>query len=173
VKPLALLLISATMVQPAVHRFAVHSPNFRAGGPLPASAEYNGSGCHGSNRAPRLTWSGAPRGLRSYALTVVDPDAPVSGGWVHWVLYNIPRTAAGLTPAVVRASAAGTNSFGFRGYGGPCPPPGDPPHHYVFTVYALSVARLHGAGLTRPALLSAIKGHTLATARLVGTFKRS
>src|SRR5690348_7923475 len=94
----AVLLVAATLMVPlpgvtagaARSPFTISSPDFRPGGPLSVRNEWNGGmGCHGGNVAPRLTWRGVPTGTRSFALTVLDPDAPVPGGFVHWVVYNI------------------------------------------------------------------------------------
>jgi Raf kinase inhibitor-like YbhB/YbcL family protein len=159
----------------ALHPFTLRSPAFVDGGTLPASSEYRGGfGCHGLNRAPLLTWSGVPAGTRSFALAVLDPDAApfIPGGWVHWVVYNIPADAHALSAATLARSTQGTTSFGTRGYGGPCPPANGEPHHYVFTLYALGVARLSGHALTRDALLRAMAGHILGATSIVGTFRR-
>jgi len=155
--------------------FAVTSPAFADGGPLPTSSEYGGGfGCHGSNRAPTLTWRGVPAGVRSFALAVVDPDAApfAAGGWVHDVVYDIPAAARALDATTLARSTSGTNSFGTRAFGGPCPPAGGQPHHYVFTLYVLGVARLSGHALTRDALLRAMAGHIVGAASIVGTFSR-
>jgi Raf kinase inhibitor-like YbhB/YbcL family protein len=108
------------------------SPAFAAGARIPARFT-----CDGGDESPPLAWSGVPAKARELALSVDDPDAP-GGGFTHWTLYGIaPRTsaiAAGRTPS---GAAAGRNSFGKTGYGGPCPPKGDKPHHYRFVLYAL------------------------------------
>jgi Raf kinase inhibitor-like YbhB/YbcL family protein len=83
-------------------------------------------------------------------VTVYDPDAPTGSGWWHWVLYNVPATVTALPPGAgdprsalaPAGSVQGTTDFGTAGYGGPCPPVGDGPHRYVFTVHALKVERL-------------------------------
>lgn len=143
------------------------SPSFAPGAPLPLWTAHGSPNCPGGNRSPELRWSGAPRATRSYALVLYDPDA--RGGWYHWVAYDIPvsvhRIAAGVP---LRSNELGVNSFGERAYGGPCPPPGRT-HHYVFTLYALDVAALHSGGpLDGSALLARIRGHVLASARVVG-----
>lgn len=132
-----------------------------------------GMGCHGSNVAPRLTWHGVPTGTRSFALTVVDPDAQVPGGFVHWVVYNIPGTWRFMFGNAPRGTTGGTSGFGARSYNGPCPPVGDRPHHYHFTLYALDVTTVGGPGLTRVALLRAMRGRILSTTEVVGTFQRA
>src|SRR3954465_14424129 len=106
-------------------------------------------GAGGQNVSPQLSWSGAPAGTKSFALTLYDPDAPTGSGWWHWVVYDIPATATELPQGAGSGKAplpAGTvqgkTDFGAAGYGGAGPPPGDKPHRYVFTVYALKVDKL-------------------------------
>src|SRR5260370_13904728 len=96
--------------------------------------------CDGFNVSPPLEWSGAPQGIKSFALICDDPDAP-AGTWVHWVLYNLPGDRIGLvenvptTESVPGGGLQGTNDFNKIGYGGPCPPSGT--HRYFFKLYAL------------------------------------
>ena len=96
------------------------------------SAEHT---CDGLNVAPPLAWSGVPTATKEIAILVEDPDAP-GGTFVHWTVYRIsPRTKKASGPP--SGSQEGTNSFGRGGWSGPCPPKGDDPHRYVFTIYAL------------------------------------
>jgi Raf kinase inhibitor-like YbhB/YbcL family protein len=130
--------------------FTVTSPQVKENGRIAADQVFNGMGCQGSNISPALQWQGAPKETRSFAVTIYDPDAPTGSGWWHWVLFNIPANVnrleknagnpqAGLTP---RGSIQSRTDFGKPGYGGPCPPPGDKPHHYQITVYALKTESL-------------------------------
>jgi len=114
-------------------------------------------------------------------VTLWDPDAPHPGGWWHWVAFDIPAAATGMQRGAGSGAAPappfaieGETSFGSSGYGGPCPPPGDAPHHYILTAYALDVARVPGAGrsTTGPTLLEMIGGHVLAKATWLGRFGR-
>jgi Raf kinase inhibitor-like YbhB/YbcL family protein len=99
---------------------------------------FKGMNCTGSNISPALQWHGAPPAAKSFALTVYDPDAPTGSGWWHWVTYNIPAATTQLgagagDPAkalMPSGSVQGNTDFGVPGYGGPCPPQGDKPHHY-------------------------------------------
>ncbi|HEY1788824.1 MAG TPA: YbhB/YbcL family Raf kinase inhibitor-like protein [Verrucomicrobiae bacterium] len=131
--------------------------------------------CHGQDISPPLQWSGAPSGTKSIALTCEDPDAP-SGTFIHWVLFDVPATATGLSENVSKTatlpdgSEQGKNSFGNTGYNGPCPP-GGKTHHYVFKVYALDDAVTLSSGATREDLLNAMKDHILAQAELTGTYQ--
>jgi Raf kinase inhibitor-like YbhB/YbcL family protein len=130
--------------------FTLTSPDLPAGKPLPTAQVFNSFGCTGDNRSPRLEWTGAPAGTKSFAVTVYDPDAPTGSGWWHWVIFNIPATTTALEagagdPASGKAPKGAVQSmtdFGAPGFGGACPPPGDQPHRYVFTVHALKVDSL-------------------------------
>jgi Raf kinase inhibitor-like YbhB/YbcL family protein len=146
--------------------FTLTSPDFEANGPLPTSAAFNQPGCvgttgQGQNLPPLLKWKNGQSGFTgfptlSYALTVADYDAPVGGGFHHWVIYNIPGTATELDAATIAASTPGMNDFGLLGYGGPCPPQDGQLHHYIFTLYALDVANLGAQGMTYTQLADAI-----------------
>jgi Raf kinase inhibitor-like YbhB/YbcL family protein len=118
------------------------SPDVKAGATIPAKHVYNGMGCTGQNVSPALRWSGAPAGTKSYALTVYDPDAPTGSGFWHWVVYNIPANVTSLAEGAATVGTQGTTDFGVKGYNGPCPPPGDKPHRYIFTVFALKTDRI-------------------------------
>jgi Raf kinase inhibitor-like YbhB/YbcL family protein len=144
------------------------SPDFVTGGTMPTR-----STCSGADVPPQLAWSGGPA-AQEYALTLIDRDAP-GGRFVHWVVWGIPGTAQGVASDALSAGAVeGRNGFGADGYGGPCPPTGDPPHRYVFTVYALSgspTKQLH-QGSTLDQFYQSINGFVLATGTLTGTFGR-
>jgi Raf kinase inhibitor-like YbhB/YbcL family protein len=99
-----------------------------------------------------------------------DPDAP-RGTFTHWVLYDIPTDVTELGEGSTRGSE-GRNSFGRKGYGGPCPPPGDNPHRYRSTLYALDVPALALQKGTREELEQKTETHVLGTARLVGRYQR-
>jgi Raf kinase inhibitor-like YbhB/YbcL family protein len=93
--------------------------------------------CDGENISPPLTWTRVPARARSLALLLEDRDAP-GGAFVHWSVYDLPRGSSGVgSGRVPSGSAEGENSYGRSGYSGPCPPRGDPAHHYVFSLYAL------------------------------------
>ncbi|HXQ63247.1 MAG TPA: YbhB/YbcL family Raf kinase inhibitor-like protein [Steroidobacteraceae bacterium] len=141
--------------------FRLASDELVPGGRVQPRHVYNGFGCSGGNLSPALSWSGAPGGTRSFAITVFDPDAPTGHGWWHWLIYDIPAASTTLAagagdPASGKAppgSMQAVTDFGTAGFGGPCPPPGDKPHRYVFTLYALSVGKLAaGRGATAAAV---------------------
>lgn len=141
------------------------SNDFAENGNLPRAVM--SSDCGGANRAPELHWNGAPAGTKSLALVVNDPDAPLAGSFFHWIVYDIPASATELkSNAPLPETKTGAASTGKAEYYGPCPPPG-PAHHYVFTLYALDVARVSaGTPLTAPELQQRIGGHVLAKATL-------
>ncbi len=153
--------------------FTLLSPQFASNAALGNAQAWNRDGCHGANRSPALRWTNAPKGTRSFALTVFDPDAGPAGWW-HWIAFDIPASAHALRagiPASARPPTQGVNDFGAPGYGGPCPPPGAP-HRYVFTVYALDVSHLDARAVRGAALRSVIAGHVLGQATLVGRYGR-
>jgi Raf kinase inhibitor-like YbhB/YbcL family protein len=155
--PLAGLLVAASteaaaqrLPRAVAQRFTLASADLPHDARIGNRFVFNGFGCSGENVSPALAWRNAPAGTRSYAVTVYDPDAPTGSGWWHWVVYNLPASVTSLpsgagstTPAAMPAGAVqGTTDFGSKGYGGPCPPVGDRPHRYVFTVHALKVDKL-------------------------------
>ena len=125
--------------------FVVTSADLHAGHAIASAQVYSGMGCDGQNQSPQLSWTGAPRDTKSFAITMYDPDAPTGSGWWHWVVFNIPADVTSLPTGAGRSSknllppgaALGNTDFGTPGYGGPCPPQGDEPHRYIVTVYAL------------------------------------
>ncbi len=143
-------------------------------------SEAFGFGCAGGNVSPELSWSGAPEGTESFAVTCFDPDAPTGSGFWHWVVVNIPADASGLPK-----DAGGTagrmpegamqvrTDFSTPGYGGPCPPEGDHPHRYLFTVHAVSMAELPVTPDSSAAVVGfMLNFNTLAKAALMGLYKR-
>ena len=132
--------------------------------------------CDGADISPALTWSNAPNGTQSFALIVDDPDAPV-GTWTHWVAWNIPSTATGLSESVPKTETLpdgtrqGKNDFKHVGYGGPCPPPGKP-HRYFFRLYALGTKPELKPGASRKELENVVKENALAQAELMGKYGR-
>ena len=138
--------------------FTLSSPDL-TGGTFSTKYILNGFGCTGQNVSPALVWSNIPAGTKSLSLQIHDPDAPTGSGFWHWGVYDIPPGVTGLaqgagnSPATLPAGAYGGNTDFFDtgatggngNYGGPCPPAGDSPHRYNFTLYALSVDHIHAA----------------------------
>ncbi|MGZ5786497.1 MAG: YbhB/YbcL family Raf kinase inhibitor-like protein [Ramlibacter sp.] len=130
--------------------FTLTSPDIKANSTIDKKFEANVFGCSGENKSPALKWTGAPKDTKSFAVTVYDPDAPTGSGFWHWFVINIP---ASVTELAANAGAVGGANlpkgathvridYGFAGWGGPCPPEGDKPHRYIFTVHALKTDKL-------------------------------
>lgn len=150
-------------------KFELTSPSFENGSPIPVDFS-----CKGRNVNPVLAWTEPPTGTKSFALIMDDPDAP-SGIWVHWVIYDIPASARGLPeavpadPALSDGSLQGVTSARSTGYHGPCPPSGT--HRYFFKLFALdAILSLPDADGKR--LVTAMEGHILGSAELMGTFSK-
>jgi len=161
--------------------FVITSPDVRAGRRIGSAQVFNGMGCTGGNVSPALEWRGAPAGTKSFAITVFDPDAPTGSGWWHWVVFNIPanvtRLPAGAGDPKRKLLPSGTvqsnTDFGTPGYGGPCPPNGDNPHTYIFTVYAVDVERLDLPLAATAAYVGFnVHKHTLGKATLTARYGR-
>lgn len=158
--------------------FRLTSTALAEGAQLKEAQVFAGFGCTGQNQSPQLSWSGAPAGTRSFAVTAYDPDAPTGSGWWHWNVVNIPATVSeirqgasttGDMPAGARETA---NDYGVTGFGGACPPAGEV-HRYVFTVHALGVEQLDLPEGASNALTGFMIGaNTLATARITAVYNR-
>jgi Raf kinase inhibitor-like YbhB/YbcL family protein len=158
--------------------FTLSAGAFRDGTPMPkrfAGNVVDNPNCDGKNISPALSWSNAPEGIKSFAIIMIDPDGQKGLGVMHWIAYGIPGTKKGLkegeasvpTPDIV----GGINSRNTVLYAGPCPPHGLRPHHYVISLIATDLDP--GAlqpGMTRDALMAALKGHTLDSITTVGTY---
>jgi Raf kinase inhibitor-like YbhB/YbcL family protein len=163
--------------------FAVNSKSFKDGDYLSQdhvlSADF-GFGCAGGNQSPHLAWSGAPAGTKSFAVSCFDPDAPTGSGFWHWVAVNIPANVtelplgAGSAGGKMPAGALMTRTdYGTAGYGGPCPPEGDHPHRYLFTVFAVGEEKLDVKADTSAAVIGFnLHFKTLEKAMIMGLYKR-
>jgi Raf kinase inhibitor-like YbhB/YbcL family protein len=129
--------------------FLLRSPSFDSTRVVPENFVFNGMGCRGENMSPELDWKGAPEGTLSFAITVMDPDAKKAGGWRHWTVIDIPAEINSLPEGasgkdgLPEGAKELENDFKMVHYGGPCPPTGDKPHRYIFTLYALRVEKLN------------------------------
>ena len=153
----------------------LRSDAFEEGGVIPR--KYT---CEGDDLAPPLEWDGVPENTRSLVLIVDDPDAPDPAAprmtWVHWVVYNLPADVSGLPEgAIVKklpvGSEQGLNDWNKPGYGGPCPPIGR--HRYFHKLYALDTVLEGLDSPTKAEVESAMQGHIIAQAELIGTYKKS
>ena len=171
---LTLVLTSCSPTEPTLPEetmsMTLNSTAFTQGNSIPA--RYT---CTSEDISPPLSWDAPPAGTQSLALIMDDPDAP-AGTWVHWVIYNIPASARGLTENIrpdaqlTDGSLQGKNSWGKLGYGGPCPPSGT--HRYFFKLYALDTVLELKSGASKSALLAAMEGHILGYTELIGTYHK-
>lgn len=177
------VLLALTLI-PAVGGaadFQLTSPTIKHKATIGNEHVFNGFGCAGGNVSPELRWSNAPKDTKSFAVTVYDPDAPTGSGWWHWLVFNIPPSVASMAAGSGKSDGTGApqgsiqsmTDFGQPGYGGPCPPPGDKPHRYIFTVFALKVDQLP----LKPEASGAMVGYFLnqnkiAKASFTGMFGR-
>ncbi len=166
-------IISQTKTHHKKMEIKLYSTAFKDGEFIPS--KYT---CEGSNISPQIHWDEELKDVKSFAIIVDDPDAP-GGDFVHWVIYNIPASVRELhedvTPSrnISDQILLGTNSFGHIGYGGPCPPAGNP-HRYFFRIYALDTVLHHlGSGAMKAQLLKAMQGHIIGEGELIGKYKRS
>ncbi len=152
----------------------VLSSAFDDGKPIPR--KYT---CEGEDISPALSWGGLPAGTKSLVLIVDDPDAPDPAApkmtWVHWVLYNLPPSAAGLAEGISRSDLPngthqGLNDWKRTGYGGPCPPVGR--HRYFFKVYALSRVLPDLGTAAKADIEKAMKPHILEKCQVMGTYQK-
>ena len=166
----------------AAFALELSSPDIAANGSIDNKHVFNGFGCSGGNLSPALSWKDAPAGTRSFALLVHDPDAPTGGaGWWHWAVYNLPAGTTSLPQGAGTADGKGLpagavqpkTDFGAPGWGGPCPPAGDQPHHYHFTLYALKAEKLEVPPDASASLVGfVVNANALAHARLTGMYGR-
>ncbi|MHB9858318.1 YbhB/YbcL family Raf kinase inhibitor-like protein [Streptomyces sp. YIM S03343] len=158
---------SAAPSPTAARRITVSSSAFAEDGTVPRRHT-----CDGADVSPPLAFSGVPEGAAGLTVLVEDPDAP-RGTFTHWLLWDADphetRWAAGTAP---RGAVQGRNGFGKNSYGGPCPPRGSAPHHYVFTVYATDRALGLAPGASADTLKRALEGHVLASGTLTGRYGR-
>jgi Raf kinase inhibitor-like YbhB/YbcL family protein len=173
-----LLAVTATAQEGG---FILGSPGIQDKGALPMAQVGNRNGCTGANLSPALTWQGLPNGTRSLAVTVFDPDARKGDGFWHWVMFNIPPTAPGLSEGAGRAEASQLaggvaqlrNEAGSFGYTGACPPQGDEQHHYVITLWALKVPVLPlNWGVSGAAIQNYLAARALGKATLTAVYGR-
>jgi Raf kinase inhibitor-like YbhB/YbcL family protein len=150
---------------------AIESTAFHQGEEIPRQFT-----CHGPNTSPALSWGALPPNTKSLALLAIDLDSPFRP-YTHWILYNVPPQPNTLPEGIPRSeslpngASQGTNSDPRIGYSGPCPP-GDSPHRYVFTLYAMDTTLTLPAAPDKDQVTKAMQGHILAAGQLTGHFHR-
>jgi Raf kinase inhibitor-like YbhB/YbcL family protein len=161
----------------AAQALSLTSPDIKPDATIADEQVFNSFGCSGKNISPALTWSDAPAGTKSFALSVYDPDAPTGSGFWHWVIFNIPATVTSLpkgagdpkSATAPKGAVQSRTDFGVPGYGGPCPPKGDKPHHYQFTIFAVDIDKIDADENASAAFVGFnLHFHTLAKATLTG-----
>jgi hypothetical protein len=154
----ALAGLAASPLQADEAAFTAYSPDLSSGA-FTSQYTLHAFGCAGSNISPAIAWQNAPAGTKSFALQLHDENVAAGSPFWHWTVYDIPATATGLGRGAGNAGGTlpapafdGTNDFtdtgatgGNGGYGGPCPPAGERPHRYLFTIYALAVGDIDAA----------------------------
>ncbi|MFN7857317.1 MAG: YbhB/YbcL family Raf kinase inhibitor-like protein [Acidovorax sp.] len=178
----AAALLAISMPGHAQSAFTLKSADVPDGGSIAQQFAFNGFGCTGQNVSPSLEWSNPPAGTKSLALMVHDPDAQTGGaGFWHWVVTDIPAHVTSLARGagasdgtrLPEAAKQVATDFGMPGWGGPCPPVGDKPHRYVFTLYALKVDKLPVPAQPTASLAGfMVNANTIAKAVFTATYGR-
>jgi len=174
-------LAIGTLLPAAAGAFELRSSDVSEGTRVPDAQVFNNFGCSGANVSPALSWSGAPEGTKSFALSVYDPDAPTGSGFWHWIVLDIPAGATGLPAGAGKGGMAQIDGgarqmrsdYGFVGYGGPCPPEGHGMHRYIFSLHALDVDKVPVPDDASAAVTGfVVNAHSLATAKLTAVYWR-
>ena len=157
--------------------FVLTSRDIADNRPLTSREVFQGFGCEGGNTSPELSWINAPISTKSYAITVYDPDAPTGSGWWHWTVFNLPASTHSLPRGVGAnlpvGAVQGRTDYGQPGFGGACPPIGDKPHRYQFTVWALKADKLPLDNQASGALVGyMLNANVLAKATITSTYGR-
>lgn len=153
--------------------FSLSSSDIAEGQQLTAAQVFQGFGCEGGNVAPALSWSGAPAGTKSFAITVYDPDAPTGSGWWHWFAFNIPAETTSLAAgaALPEGTVELKNDYGATGFGGACPPPGEV-HRYQVTVHALPTMLEIDGSVSNALAGYMVKANSMASDTITAVYTR-
>ncbi len=173
---LAMLLTGTPAL--ADNPFQLTSPDIAEGQPIGAKHQLNAYGCTGENVSPALAWSDAPKGTKSFVVTLYDPDTKSGSGWWHWVMFNIPANVTSLSQGAGAGDGAPEGAiqtrtdFGTRGFAGSCPPPGEV-HRYQYRVYALGVESLDLDKNATPAMVGFMtRANAIGIAKLTAVLTR-
>ena len=175
-----LLLLSLFLSMPA-SSFELTSKNIEEGKQMNKAQEFMGFGCAGKNISPQLSWSNPPEGTKAFALLAYDPDAPTGSGWWHWQIVNIPKTISSLPAGAgdlsknlaPKDSLQIENDYGFKGFGGACPPKGNGVHRYQFTIHALSKKLELPEGASGALTGYVVKANSLGSDTIEALYKRN
>lgn len=144
----------------------ISSPSFQHSKRIPS--QYT---CDGANAIPPLQFSEVPKGTKSLALIVDDPDAPIEGSFTHWTVWNISPETTEIEEGVAPPEGVQVkNDFGNLGYGGPCPPSGE--HRYMFKLYALDKELDLEEEAGKSEVEEAMEGSILESSTLMGLYSR-
>jgi Raf kinase inhibitor-like YbhB/YbcL family protein len=171
----SLIILAQSSFSFAGSAFEVHSNDVADKSTITNDFVFQGMGCNGGNKSPEIHWSGAPKGTKSFAVTVYDPTAPTGSGFWHWIVANVPAGTTSLQQGW-KSSGEGAveivNDFGTTAYGGPCPPQGKK-DTYVFTVHALKTEKIDfPAGVTNAVARFMIEGATIKKAQFKAFYSR-
>jgi Raf kinase inhibitor-like YbhB/YbcL family protein len=174
------LCVTSTVRAAERTRFVLTSADPAITTSVPEQYTAKAFGCSGGNQSPALEWHGAPAGTKSFVVTLFDRDErSTPSGWWHWVVYDLPKdtdklaigAGAAHSPLLPKEALQGRTDLGTDEYHGPCPAKGDPPHRYVFTVYAVNVDKLPVPAESSGAMVASIvQEHLLGKAVLVGHY---
>jgi Raf kinase inhibitor-like YbhB/YbcL family protein len=169
-----LIILMAAAASFSSQALELTSKDIHEGQLISRQFEFSGMGCDGGNVSPQLSWSGAPKETKSFAITAFDPDAPTGSGWWHWTVLNLPATTMHLERGAKITTALETRTdFGKPGFGGACPPEGDGMHRYQFTVWALPQDKIDLPADISPAVVGfTLNSMALDKAVLTATFVR-
>lgn len=179
IKSLVLISIFASSAALA-DSLTLTSKDIAEGEFMSKNQEFEGFGCAGGNTSPQLSWSGAPEGTESFAVLVHDPDAPTGSGWWHWQLVNIPKDVTSIAAntggsdksLLPEGSSEIGNDYGFKGFGGACPPKGHGVHRYQFTLHALSTKLELPEGASGALAGFMVTANSLASSTLEALYRR-
>jgi Raf kinase inhibitor-like YbhB/YbcL family protein len=164
---------------PHLAAFTLTSESVTDGEPLPNAQVGGILGAGGDDISPQLQWSGFPSGTASFAVTVLDPDAPTASGFWHWAVADLPATVTELAGGAGDGSALPgdavtlANDAGMKRYVGAAPPPGHGSHRYFIAVHAVDVATLELPDAATPAFLGfTLYSRAIARAVIHGTYER-
>ncbi len=173
------LMLTISVTTLAQNTFTLTSKDL--GGQATQIQEFNSFGCSGKNESPQLSWTNAPAGTKSFAVTMYDPDAPTGSGWWHWLVFDIPANVNELVSnagnidlnIAPKTAIQSITDYGTKGYGGPCPPKEHGLHQYIITVYALKTEKLGLDENTNAAVVGYyLSNNILAKSSIVAYYQR-